>query len=314
MLQVRIVCTPQMTSNVVQSLRELDGVIHTVVLEKVGQDPAQGTLVEASVLRSGAEDVLEAMQKLGVHVDGEVVLMPTDMVVSQGVDRLNRRASADPEDAVIWEDVLSETQEESKLNPVYFTFLLLACILAVLGIVTDSAVTIVGAMVVCPDFGPLAALSVAAVSKRKQLATRGVVALGLGYPLAMLCTAALVWLVSLAGWFNPATALQTTQNVAFVYQVGPVSALTALVAGAAGMLALTSAKSGALIGVFISVTTVPAAGYVALAAVAGDWSGAGAGGLQLVVNIVGVVLAGVVVLFLRRHHPKVAQRRPLRTR
>jgi len=43
-----------------------------------------------------------------------------------------------------------------------------------------------------------------------------------------------------------------------IYDVGPFSLIVALLPGAAGMLSLTSTKSAALVGVFISVTTVPA--------------------------------------------------------
>lgn len=303
MFHVRIVCDPELTDRVLGSLGEVQGLEHVVVTPNVVQDPRGGSLIQADVLRSSAQEVLDRMEALAVERTGEITLIPTEIVVSDRVDRMLQRSSADPEDAVIWEDLLSQTREESQLNPVYFTFLTLACLLAVLGIIADSAVTIVGAMVVCPDFGPLAALSVATVSKRKPLARRSAMALGLGYPLAMAVTAVLVGLAAWVGWFDPRTALEHTSQVSFVYQVGAVSALTALVAGAAGMLALTSAKSGALIGVFISVTTVPAAGYVALSAVAGDWAGVGSGALQLLVNMVGVVVAGTVVLALRRNHP-----------
>jgi tetrahydromethanopterin S-methyltransferase subunit C len=54
--------------------------------------------------------------------------------------------------------------------------------------------------------------------------------------------------------------------------------VVALLAGAAGMLSLVSAKSSALVGVFISVTTVPA----------------------VAVNLVGIALAGVLVLWVRQ--------------
>jgi hypothetical protein len=45
----------------------------------------------------------------------------------------------------------------------------------------------------------------------------------------------------------------------------------AFCAGIAGMLSLTTAKSGALIGVLISVTTIPAASNVGVAAAYQDW-------------------------------------------
>lgn len=304
MLNVRILCPPQLTQDVVGQLNQVDGLAHVVVVDRAVRDPSHGAVVEATVLRSAAQDVLERMQSIGVKEAGEIILTPTELVVSDRVDALEQSAAEDADDAVIWDDLLNETRDESQFNPVFFAFLLLACLLSVFGIVSDSAVTIVGAMVVCPDFGPLAALSVSTVSRRAALARRGLLALGVGYPLAIVVTAALVAIPAWVGWFDPAQALADTRQVAFVYDVGAVSAMTALVAGAAGMLALTSAKSGALIGVFISVTTVPAAGYIALSVVATDWSGAGLGALQLVVNMVGVVVAGAVVLALRQERVK----------
>ena len=75
--------------------------------------------------------------------------------------------------------------------------------------------------------------------------------------------------------------------------------IVALLAGAAGMLALVSAKSAALVGVFISVTTVPAAGFAVVAVTVGEWRVAALSALQLGVNMVGIVIAGVLVLALR---------------
>jgi len=73
----------------------------------------------------------------------------------------------------------------------------------------------------------------------------------------------------------------------------------ALLAGAAGMLSLVTSKSAALIGVFISVTTVPAAGFAVVAATVGKWNIAMMSVGQLAVNLSGIVVAGVIVLELR---------------
>jgi len=66
------------------------------------------------------------------------------------------------------------------------------------------------------------------------------------------------------------------------------------------MLSLTSAKSGALIGVLISVTTVPAAGNAADAVALSDLHSAGESLLQLGINIVGLVIAGILTLLVQR--------------
>ena len=67
----------------------------------------------------------------------------------------------------------------------FVMFLTLACLLAAIGVVTDSTVTVVGAMVLGPEFGPLAAVSVAIVQRRGELARRAAIALLVGFPVAM---------------------------------------------------------------------------------------------------------------------------------
>ena len=62
---------------------------------------------------------------------------------------------------MVWDELIGRTREESTLSVTFVMFLTLACLLAAIGVVTDSTVTVVGAMVLGPEFGPLAALAVA---------------------------------------------------------------------------------------------------------------------------------------------------------
>jgi uncharacterized membrane protein len=116
----------------------------------------------------------------------------------------------------------------------------------------------------------------------------------------MLITAGGAALGTAAGLFDASAIAGNGHQVDFVYDIGPWSLIVALLAGAAGMLSMTSAKSAALVGVFISVTTVPAAGYASVAAILGDWSRCAASVGQLVINLAGIVVAAVVVLLVRR--------------
>jgi hypothetical protein len=66
------------------------------------------------------------------------------------------------------------------------------------------------------------------------------------------------------------------------------------------MLSLSTAKSGALIGVLISVTTIPAAANIGLAAPfqdASSWRGSMS---QLAINLGSIVAAGSAVLYVQR--------------
>ena len=73
----------------------------------------------------------------------------------------------------------------------------------------------------------------------------------------------------------------------------------------------TSAKSAALVGVFISVTTIPAAGNLALALVFGRFHDAAGSAFQLVINLTGIVTAAYLVL-LARGHSRLSNDRPSR--
>ena len=82
----------------------------------------------------------------------------------------------------------------------------------------------------------------------------------------------------------------------------------ALVAGVVGMLSLTQARSGALIGVLVSVTTIPAVANIGVATAYGEWSEVGGAALQLGVNVAGLVGAGVVTLVVQERATASAAR------
>ena len=159
--------------------------------------------------------------------------------------------------------------------------------------------TVVGAMVVGPEFGPLAAVAVGAGAAPWRPGPPGAVALAVGFPIAMLITALAAVAFDVTGLLTDRD-LDNVDQVDFIYKVGPFSFIVALLAGAAGMLALTSAKSASLVGVFISVTTVPAAAFASTALVEGRYAQAGGSALQLLVNLVGIIVAAVAVLIVSR--------------
>ena len=231
---------------------------------------------------------------------GAITLQPLDTVLSTRAHRAEDDAEGDPADAVVWDELIGRTREDATLSVTFVLFLTLACLLAAIGVVSDSTVTVVGAMVLGPEFGPLAAISVALVQRRWDLARRALIALLVGFPVAMIVTAAATKAVAAAGWLTLDT-VRNIHEVDFIFQVGPLSFAVSLLAGAAGMLSLMSSKSAALVGVFISVTTVPAAGAAVVAAILGDWPVAGQSAAQLAVNLVGIVISGVLVLVL---HPR----------
>jgi uncharacterized membrane protein len=75
-----------------------------------------------------------------------------------------------------------------------------------------------------------------------------------------------------------------------------LSWIVGLLAGVAGLLALTSAKSGGVVGVLISVTTIPAAANAAVALAHGVPGEAVGSTPQLLINLAVIALASVLTL------------------
>jgi uncharacterized hydrophobic protein (TIGR00271 family) len=260
-----------------------------------------GDLIYADVAREDASVVLEDLRRLGIPEDGSISVDPMDTVLSKAADRAEATATGTPADAVIWENVAERTSDEAALSGVFLVFIVLAALIASVGIYLDSPILVVGAMVVGPEFGPVAAFCVAVVERRPALAGRSAAALAVGFPLAI----GLTYLASLA---FKATGVTPDQFSSADHSLARTISspdffafFVAFCAGIAGMLSLTTAKSGALIGVLISVTTIPAAANVAVAAAYEDWPAFRGSLEQLGLNLASLLLAGTLTLLVQRH-------------
>jgi uncharacterized membrane protein len=78
------------------------------------------------------------------------------------------------------------------------------------------------------------------------------------------------------------------------------SLVVAVLAGIVGVVSLTEARAAALIGVFISVTTIPAAADIGLSTAYTNWAEARGSVLQLLLNVAVLITIGAAGLRLQR--------------
>lgn len=177
--------------------------------------------------------------------------------------------------------------------------MLLASVVAAVGILLDSEILVVGAMVVGPEFGPLAGLCVALVQRRAVLAGRSLLALAVGFPPAIVLAFVATRAFRGAG-LGPDDLAEAELSVSqFIADPSWFSVVGTGRGGRRNALAHQRQVLGA-VGVLISVTTLPAAANAGVAAAYGDW-GTFAGSLaQLGLNLSLLVLAGTATLALQR--------------
>lgn len=299
MVHLRIVAPEGMCREVLAVLEAVDSVVNVVHLPGVARKP-RGDVVLADVAKEDASVVLAELKGLGVDRHGSVSVEHIDTQISEAAAEAVRRAEGAPGDAVIWEDVVSRTSEESTLSGTFIAFFLLAMLITAVGILLDSPILVVGGMVVGPEFGPIAATCVALVQRRADLAIRSVAALVVGFPLGITVTVLVVLALRETGITPDAFSADDHGLSNSIANPDFLAFFVAFCAGIAGMLSLTTAKSGALIGVLVSVTTIPAAANVAVAFVYGDWESWRGSQEQLLLNIAGIHLAGVLTLGVQR--------------
>jgi uncharacterized hydrophobic protein (TIGR00271 family) len=299
MVHLRIIAPPESARAVVELLRASGSVATVAHLPGAASKPS-GDLILADVAREDASVILEDLSELDVPVTGSIVVAPIETQLSERARAAERHAAGLPGDAVVWEDVASRTEEMTELSATFVAFMVLAMMIAAIGLILDQPILVIGGMVVGPEFGPLAGLCVGLVERRRALAERSLVALAVGFPVAIVATVALALALDAAdqipGGFDPADHPLTS----FVSQPDALSFVVAFIAGIVGVLSLTSAKSSALIGVLISVTTLPAAAAVGVAVAVGEWGEAGGALAQLALNLSAIVAAGVLTLYVQR--------------
>jgi uncharacterized hydrophobic protein (TIGR00271 family) len=298
-IHLRIVTPADRADAALDVLERSASVCNVVHLEGAARRP-QGDVILADVAREDASVMISDLRELGLQRDGSISIDPIETQLSDHADRAIEHAKGAPADAVVWEEVEARTSEQVELSAVYVAFMVLAGLLAMVGIYQDSAILIVGAMVVGPEFGPLAGLCVALVHLRGRLALRSAVALAAGFPLTIVVVYLVALLFKATGLFD-ATFSQENHGLAnLISEPDFFAFFVAACAGAAGMLSLSTAKSGALIGVLISVTTIPAAANIGVASAYRDWDTAAGSAAQLAINLCSIVVAGTAVLYLQR--------------
>ena len=290
---LRITSPAEFTDRVVDRLRSNDDVTEIAVVPGASR-VSGGDLVIVEVLRAGVDDVIahlpdaESVPGLHVSIEESEQLLP-DSTASHH----------DDDEDLVWTQVVKEVHGAGHLSWLNVVLIVVAASIAAVGIVRDQLLLIVGAMALSPDYFPIADTSLSFVVGDWVRARRGLMTLVVGFGAGAIGAWLLTEVLQAADVVNPQTA-PTRQLTLFISEPGTLSVLVALLAGIAGALAVTLPGTRGLVGVFVSVTTIPAAANMGVAIAARDGSELLGAGVQLLVNVVCLIAAGAVTLKARR--------------
>jgi uncharacterized hydrophobic protein (TIGR00271 family) len=298
MLHVRLIVPEAQAEEVLDVLDHEPTVVNLAVMSGAARQPA-GDLVVFDLARESASKVIERLRALDLDRTGAIAFDEVEVILSTAADRAEKAAPGLPADAVIWDGVEARTAQDSRLSWSFTVFLVLATLIAGVGRYLDQPILIVGSMVVGPEFVAVAAICFGLIRWRVRLVATAAGTLAAGFGIAIGVAVVWWWIADAFGWIDRVKAA-TGPQTDFIIHPDAWSFVIALLAGVAGVLSLTAAKSATLVGVFISVTTVPAAGTIGLTVATGLWGEAWNSLLQLLLNLGGMLLSGTLTLLIQR--------------
>ncbi|MFD8733691.1 DUF389 domain-containing protein [Streptomyces sp. NPDC059618] len=295
LIHVRMVSPAGLTDAVTALLRDDPCVVNLVVQPGIARKP-DGDALACDVLTGGANDVLRGLRELRLHEVGSIVIEPVDMAFTghaarEGAERLGVLSRAP-----VWEEVEARIRAQGTYAPSFYLYMVVAGLIGAVGIVTNSQILIVAAMVVGPEYGAIVSVALGIDRRSGRRVREGLTALTAGFALAVAATFLFGLLIRGFG----------LESRAFELNVRPVSRListpdffsfaVATLAGVVGVVSLSEARTSALLGVFISVTTIPAAADLSVSAAFGSWSEARGAFVQLLINVTVLIAVGALTL------------------
>lgn len=290
MLRLRVAADSDVKDKVVGHLGQINGV-HRVTATPDACDG--GWVVAADLSPHAADAVLEVFHEL--HVAHEDFVMLRQDVIAPG---LGPGSSVSGEGEFAWVEIVGEARANARPIARYVLLMMVAGVVAGLGVITDNSILIIGAMAVSPDLLPLCATSVGLVSRRFRLAGKSFVTLLIGMGLVMLVACAMSVALDAVGILDPSS----TDYLGGLKGLAKADYVTVLIAASAGVAAILSFETRAAnaVGVAISVTTVPASAYFGVAVAFSETDRAWGALEVLAINLSLLVLAGTLTLILQR--------------
>ena len=299
MIHLRVVSPPDVTSALVPLLDTEPAVLNLMVLPGAVRNP-DGDAVHFDVLHGAANEVIGRLRDLGLEQRGSIVLENVDTSISALADRATARRGRFQQFTPVWAEIEARIALEGTFPPSWFELLVIAGLIGAVGILTNSQILIVGAMVVGPEYGAIISLAFGVTSRDSSRVLRSTVALVIGFTLAIVAALLLALMIRAAGLEPRAYAIGIRPVSNLINTPDWFSFIVAALAGVVGVVSLTEARSSTLIGVFISVTTIPAASDIGVSLAFGSGSEAWGSTLQLLLNVTVLTVVAVAGLPAQR--------------
>lgn len=178
----------------------------------------------------------------------------------------------------------------------YYLMTVVSALVAVAGLLVDSAALVVGAMVIAPQVGSALTASIGATIGDWEMLKGGLRAQVLSLSLAIAGAAAFGLALQYLGFVSPTVDVETIAQVGERTSPDVLTLAVGIAAGIAGALGIATALPVSIVGVMIAAALLPAAAATGIGVAWNEPSVAVGASVLLVANLVSINAAGFATL------------------
>lgn len=194
--------------------------------------------------------------------------------------------------------ILASVARDARLDRKFLLLIILAAMIATLGLLQSSTAVVIGAMLVSPLMGPIMGLGFGLATIESNLIKRSLVTLAAGMAVAILVAMLIIWLSPIKD-VTPELRARTQPTL---LDLG-----VAVVGGIAGVYAIMRNLSGVMVGVAIATALVPPLSTVAFGLVTGRLDFALGAALLFLTNTLAIAFAATIVARFNHFGPSLTR-------
>ena len=292
LIQIRV--TNESRDDVLDALDDASA-DYVIADEAAGND---ASIVYFPTPAGAVEEMLDRLSEAGLEDDAFTIITQIETATTPHFGELEGRYTQGPEDEIglSHAELRTKAQELTPETTMFVVFAALSAVLAAAGLLLNSAIVIVGSMVVAPFAGSSLSASVGLVSDDLHSTVKSLQSQLLGLVVAIVSATAAAFIFRWGYLVPPPLAVSRIEQVAAFTTPTLLTLTIAVVAGAAGALALSTDLPVAIAGVAVAAAVVPAAAAVGIGLVWVEPVLALGALALLLVNVVFINLTALIAL------------------
>lgn len=270
-------------------------------------DRRNASFVSFPVPPGAVEEILDQLRDAGFETEEYTIISDLDSAITPNFDALEKRYTEGPhaESRISHEELRTSARELQPDRTTFSAQAVLSATVAAAGLLLNSAIAIVGSMVLSPFTSSLLSAALGAVIDDHDLLTDSVKSQSVGLFIAVLTGIGVGLLAKLSSLVSPNHTITSIKLINDFSSPNLLLLTIAIAAGSASAFALATNQGVALAGVAVAAAIVPSAATVGIGLAWKQLSVALGALILLVINVIFINIIACITFLLLGYQPSL---------